>query len=275
MTIDLSIGDFSRMTQLSVKTLRHYHEVGLLEPDRIDSSTGYRYYVADQVPTAQVVRRLRQLGMPIADVRAVLASAPADRNRLITGHLQRLEEQLAETRSAVESLRAILERPGGNSAAAVIEHISVAATSAAAITATVDRDDLLAWWHGAMGELRATVAADANSGAAGAPAALFDFDIFAHDHGTATVFVPVERGVRPAGRVQDVVIPAAELAVMRHRGSHDDVDLAYGALGEYANRHEISIEGPLREYYERFSWDTDDSTEWLTTLCWPVFRADA
>lgn len=275
MTIDLSIGDFSRMTQLSVKTLRHYHEVGLLEPDRIDSSSGYRYYAADQVPTAQVVRRLRQLGMPIVDVRAVLASAPADRNRLISGHLQRLEDQLAETRSAVESLRAILERPGGNSAAAVIEHLTVAATSAAAITATVDRDDLLPWWHGAMGELRATVAADASSGAAGVPAALFDFDIFAHDHGTATVFIPVERGVRPAGRVQHVVIPAAELVVMRHHGSHDNADLTYSALGDYANRHEISVEGPLREHYERFSWDTDDSSQWQTALCWPVFRADA
>lgn len=275
MTIGLSIGDFSRMTQLSVKTLRHYHEVGLLEPDRIDASTGYRYYAADQVPTAQVVRRLRGLGMPIADVRAVLTSAPADRNRLISGHLQRLEEQLAETRGAVESLRAILERPVGNSGAAPIEHTSVAATPAAAITATVDRDDLLPWWHGAMGELRATVAADASSRATGTPAALFDFDIFARDHGTATVFIPVERGVRPAGRVQDVVVPAAELVVMRHQGSHDDADLTYSVLGEYANRHEISVEGPLREYYERFTWDTDDSSQWQTALCWPVFRADA
>ena len=73
MTIALSIGDFSRMTQLSVKTLRHYHEVGLLEPDRVDPATGYRHYAPEQVPTAQVVRRLRELGMPIADVRAVLA----------------------------------------------------------------------------------------------------------------------------------------------------------------------------------------------------------
>lgn len=263
------------MTQLSIKTLRHYHEVGLLEPDRIDSSTGYRYYAADQVPAAQVVRRLRGLGMPIADVRAVLTSAPADRNRLISGHLQRLENQLAETRSAVESLRAILERPVGNPAGAAIEHLSVAATPAAAITATVDREDLLPWWHGAMGELRATVAADADSRAAGPPAALFDFDIFARDHGTATVFIPVDRGARPAGRVQDVVIPAVELAVIRHHGSHDDADLTYSALGEYANRHEISVEGPLREYYERFTWDTEDSAQWRTALCWPVFRADA
>jgi len=64
------------MTQLSVKTLRHYHEVGLVEPDFIDPFTGYRYYAPGQGATAQVVRRLRELSMPIADVRAVLASAP-------------------------------------------------------------------------------------------------------------------------------------------------------------------------------------------------------
>jgi DNA-binding transcriptional MerR regulator len=260
------------MTQLSVKTLRHYHDVELLEPHRIDPGTGYRYYTTDQVPTAQVVRRLRDLGMPLADVRAVLASAPADRNVLISGHLERLENQLAATRTAVESLRAILEPPV---AASRIEHRTVAATPAAAITATVDRDDLLPWWQGAVGELRATVSADKLLTATGVPGALFGFDIFADDHGGATVFIPVDGDLRPVGRVQPAIIPAAELAVISHHGPHDDVDLDYSALGEYATRHEISVEGPLREYYDRFSWDTDDSTQWMTTLCWPIFRADA
>ncbi|MEO3757612.1 MerR family transcriptional regulator [Mycobacterium sp. B14F4] len=272
MSTALSIGDFSRMTQLSIKTLRHYHEVGLLEPARIDPASGYRYYAHDQVPTAQVVRRLRELGMPIADVRAVLTSAPSARNELISGHLQRLESQLAATRSAVESLRAILKRPAQSSG---IEHRSVAATPAAAITATVERDDLLPWWQGAVGELRATVTADDALTPTGAPGALFGFDIFARDHGTATVFIPVDGVVRSVGRVGPVTIPAAELAVILHNGSHDDVDLAYSALGEYATRHEISIEGPLREYYERFSWDTGESEQWVTALCWPIFRADA
>ncbi len=272
MTTALSIGDFSRMTQLSVKTLRHYHEVGLLEPDRVDPATGYRHYAPEQVPTAQVVRRLRELGMPIADVRAVLASAPADRNALISGHLERLQNQLATTRSAVEALRAILERPV---AASRIEHRSLAATPAAAIAATVDRDDLLPWWQGAVGELRATVAAEKLLTPTGVPAALFGFDIFARDRGAATVFIPVHGGVRPVGRVRPATIPAAELAVIHHHGPHDDVDLDYSALGEYATRHEISVDGPLREYYDRFSWDTDDSAQWVTALCWPVFRADA
>ena len=78
MTDRLSIGDFSRMTQLSVKTLRHYHEVGLVEPDFVDPSTGYRYYAPGQVGAAHVVRRLRELSMPVADVRAVLALRPTN-----------------------------------------------------------------------------------------------------------------------------------------------------------------------------------------------------
>ena len=71
------MGDFSRATHLSVKTLRHYHQVGLLEPATVNPDTGYRYYSAGQIPTAQVIRRLRDLEMPVADVKAVLAARDA------------------------------------------------------------------------------------------------------------------------------------------------------------------------------------------------------
>lgn len=52
MPARLSIGDFSRMTHLSVKALRHYHDLGLLEPVEIDPLSGYRYYRPEQVPVA-------------------------------------------------------------------------------------------------------------------------------------------------------------------------------------------------------------------------------
>jgi DNA-binding transcriptional MerR regulator len=48
MTSTVSIGQFATMTHLSVKTLRHYHEVGLLEPAHVDAGTGYRYYALDR-----------------------------------------------------------------------------------------------------------------------------------------------------------------------------------------------------------------------------------
>src|SRR3954454_7728566 len=102
MSTRVTIGDFSRASYLSVKTLRHYHEVGLLEPSEVDAHNGYRYYSQDQIQTAQVIRRLRGLQMPVADVKAVLAATDSEaRNRLIVDHLNRLEDELAQTAAAV------------------------------------------------------------------------------------------------------------------------------------------------------------------------------
>src|SRR3954468_13314782 len=98
----LGIGDFSRMTFLSVKALRHYHDLGLLPPAKIDPESGYRRYDLTQVPTAQVIRRLRELGMPLEDVRAVIEApdVPA-RNAAISAHLRRMEGELERTRATV------------------------------------------------------------------------------------------------------------------------------------------------------------------------------
>jgi DNA-binding transcriptional MerR regulator/effector-binding domain-containing protein len=271
MAAGLTVGDFSRATHLSIKTLRHYHQVGLLEPTAVNPDTGYRYYSAGQIPTAQVIRRLRDLEMPVADVKAVLAArdAPA-RSSLIAAHLGRLEAELAQTRAAVESLRNLLQPPDG---ATAIEHRSVPATAAAAIGAMVERGDVLAWWQGALGELRATVRAQGLH-ATGPSGGVYASALFQHDRGEATVFIPVQGRVRPIGRVTPLVVPAAELAIISHHGSLADADLSYAKLGSYATTHEISIDGPLREYYLRGTGDTADEAEWRTEIGWPIFRAD-
>ncbi len=266
----LTVGDFSRVTHLSVKTLRHYHQVGLLDPDQVDPDTGYRYYTPDQIPTAQVIRRFRDLDMPIADVKAVLATSDATaRGEVIAAHLDRLETELAQTRSAVESLRNLLRRP----AAAPIEHRTVPPVPAMGITAAVDRADLLAWWQGALAELHAAVQAQ-HLKATGPSGGLYASEIFQDEHGQATVFIPVQGPVRPIGRVGPFLVPAAELAVITHHGPLADVDLAYGELGAYTMRHEISVAGPLREYYLRDARHSPDPAQWTTEIGWPVFRAE-
>ena len=62
------------MTDLSVKTLRYHHQVGLLEPAEVNPDTGDRDYTTGKIPTVQVIRRRRDLEMPVADVKAVLAA---------------------------------------------------------------------------------------------------------------------------------------------------------------------------------------------------------
>jgi len=128
----LSIGDFSRATHMTVKTLRHYHQLGLLEPAEVDPHTGYRRYTAGQIPAAQVIRRFRDLGMPLEEIQGVL-SAPdlRTRNERITAHLSRLEEELGRTQSALTSLRDLLAPPSPESATARIELRGVPAVPAA------------------------------------------------------------------------------------------------------------------------------------------------
>ena len=268
MRTRITIGDFSRASHLSVKTLHHYHQVGLLEPSEVDADNGYRYYSEEQIPAAQVIRRLRGLNMPVADVRSVLAAPDSDaRNRLIVEHLDRLELELAQTRAAVGELRNLLEP----AAPCRIEHRTVSQTPAIGIQQTVDRDDIFAWWQGALGELHATVRAQELT-ATGPIGGLYASELFQHSRGEATVFIPTDRTVKTIGRVVSVIIPAAELAVARHHGSPSDIDRTYGELGAYVMKHEISVDGPLRESYLRGITETADTGAWDTESGWPLFR---
>lgn len=130
MPASLTIGDFSRATHLTVKTLRHYHRIRLLEPADIDPDTGYRRYTTEQIPAAQVIRRFRDLNMPLEQIHAVLHAPDLQaRNLLISAHLESLEQGLARTQDAVASLRDLLADP---SAVAPVSQRRVDATIAAA-----------------------------------------------------------------------------------------------------------------------------------------------
>ena len=176
----LAIGDFSRATHLSIKTLRYYHSVQLLEPAQVDQDTGYRRYTTDQIPVAQVIRRFRDLEMPVEQIQAVLRAPDLTaRNRLIADHLSRLEQDLARTQQAVASLRDLLADP---SAAAPVSHRRVAATMTAAITAVVTMGELVPWYLGAFGELYATL--DARGVRPSGPAGgIFAGELFTDERG--------------------------------------------------------------------------------------------
>jgi DNA-binding transcriptional MerR regulator len=274
-TTMLTIGEFSRMTHLSVKALHHYHDVGVLEPATVDSSSGYRIYAADQVAAAQVIRRLRDLGMPLDSIRAVLLAPDlAARNREITAHLARMERQLEQTQAAVSGLRALLSGPAPRPR---IEFRTIPAVTALAIAEVVTVADVMAWGDEAMGELAAALGASGLA-QAGSFGALFPGEFFELERGEVTPFVPVKQqagagagstGRALSGRVQLIEIPGIEAAIALHDGLAEDIDRTYGALGTVVAERAIGVDGPIREYYP----DGFDATEpHRTEICWPVFR---
>lgn len=104
----LSIGEFARRCGLSISALRFYGDCGVLVPARTDDVTGYRYYSADQVDTAELIRQLRALEMPVAEIERFLAAEEVAALAILDRHAARLRERISRNQDALAAVRSLL-----------------------------------------------------------------------------------------------------------------------------------------------------------------------
>ena len=110
-----TIGEFSRVCGLTVKTLRFYHEQGLLVPSFVDPQTGYRHYDPRQVETARLIAELRKLEFPVSELHQLLKPADdEDLLRIVEQHKSILAGKVKAYRKAIKSLEKFIseERQG-------------------------------------------------------------------------------------------------------------------------------------------------------------------
>ena len=104
----LSIGRLASISGLPVSALRFYDGAGVLPPSVVDPSSGYRFYQPSQVVQARLVAHLRRVGLPLDDIRTILAD-PAAAGSILTAHLGRLEAGLADARREISIVHHMLE----------------------------------------------------------------------------------------------------------------------------------------------------------------------
>lgn len=106
----LPIGELSRTSGLTVSAVRFYDHEGLLVPADVDPQTGYRRYSPAQVRVARLLAGMRRVGMPVAEMAAVLEALPdtAAAVDLLDAHLRRLEDGLSDARREVSRLGGLL-----------------------------------------------------------------------------------------------------------------------------------------------------------------------
>ena len=270
MSTLLSIGDFSRMTFLSVKALRHYHDLGLLKPAAIDPETGYRRYEVGQIPSAQAIRRLRELGMPLEEVRAVIeASDVGARNATISTHLGRMEAELERTRATVKSLRLLLDAKAPSPMP--VEYRALGPTETLAIRDRVGSADASDWLDRAFAELR-YAEREVGVKRVGVDAALYSSELLEDEYGELVAVIPVAAAKVIPGRVEPMSLPRVEYAIAVHVGSLDDIDLTYAALGTVVAERAIGVQGPIRENFMVGPPETLDQAARRTEICWPIFQ---
>ncbi len=94
----LKIGEFSKMMQVTVKTLRHYEQKGLLLPDEVDEWTGYRYYSIEQMQTLQAIRDLQRLGFSLDEIKELYEDGSH------TPDIRQMDEKIKETERQLKQL---------------------------------------------------------------------------------------------------------------------------------------------------------------------------
>ncbi len=107
----LPIGRFARLAGLSVGALRHYDELDVLRPADVDPETGYRRYRTSQLEDARTIARLRELEVPLEEIRDVLAADdPAERARRLDAHRARIEARTYRLQRVLHHVRGVVER---------------------------------------------------------------------------------------------------------------------------------------------------------------------
>jgi effector-binding domain-containing protein/DNA-binding transcriptional MerR regulator len=219
------------------------------------------------VPVAQLIRRLRDLQMPLAQVRAVVEAPDVEtRDQTLRSHLDQMERELAQTRDVVASLRSMLTLPVGELA---VEYRFVPAFRAYSVTGHVDRGAIDVWCEttfGLLGEIAGRHGITATSGAT------YGDEFFTEDVGEVVGFLPVAPDQPAIDRVELVDLPASYFAITRHDGPFRDFDRTYGALGSHVAEYCEVAPGPIRELYLVGPGDGVDETEFRTEICWPIQR---
>lgn len=105
----LSIGRFSRLSGLSMPSLRRYDAMALLPPASVDPQNGYRRYDAAQLARARAIRRLRELDVPLEAVRAILDADPSSAPLLLEQHRARLEARAWRDQRILHRLRQLTD----------------------------------------------------------------------------------------------------------------------------------------------------------------------
>jgi len=264
----LSIGTFSRATHVSIRALRRYHEQGLLVPAEVDRGTGYRTYRQEQILDAQLIRRLRDLDLPLSEVAQIIeARDPVLTATILTGHRGVLQERRAEVDRSLSELAGLLDGSRRLSTGPVYERPQ-RPDAVVLVRGRTPESWFEQYFAAAFERLHQHI--EAIGLVPGGPGGARFPDRHWDSGGVAVeVFVPVDTAVAGRG-VEAGRLPAGRLAAVLHAGGYDGIDDAHAALGGWASAAGVEPAGCLQELYLTGPGDTGDPLRWRTEVGWLI-----
>src|SRR5215207_2534117 len=244
------IGEFSKLCQVPVSALRYYADMDLLEPARIDSATGYRYYSLDQLPRLNRLLTLRDLGLSLAQIAQVMhetLSAEEIRGMLRMKEAQ-LQAELDEQAARLARVRARLAQIEQEYQAMPTEEVILKTLEAQTVLALRENAPTPVYIGTLFNEIFPMLGIRQIT-MVGAPIVIFyddeykpnDLDIeaaFPVAQGTS-LSVDLERGRKLVARE----LTAVQVASLVHTGGYDTITDAYTTLGKWIESNGYRIAG--------------------------------
>lgn len=272
----LKIGEFSKLSHVSVRMLRHYDEIGLLHPQRVDPITGYRLYGEEQLFTAGKINVYRGMGFGLTAIAGLLHEADPQKLRAMLERQQEsLREQSEEMSQMLHRIKLAIAQLGEESTMA---NYDVTIKEIAPRYVASVRDILESYnyegrlWHYMMKET-----ADQNLTPANPCLA---FGIF-HDAEYKERDVDVEIQMTVEGNYHDTehvrfkTEPAVCVASAIHYGSYETISDASAALAAWVEKNGYQMCGVMFNVYHVSPHETQNPDELVTEVCIPVKRRDS
>lgn len=266
------IGEFSNLSGLTINTLHHYNEIGILKPEKIDKFTSYRYYGASQLVTVNKIIALKDAGFSLTEIAGFLHKSPPTDSiiTMLENKAETLEEALKLETERLKRLRTniFLIKNGG---VPLMNEITVKRVEPILIVSTrktikkFDFDECEKMWkrvndYIAKVDTKLTI-----------PCLTLYHDFETNPDWDIETAEPVTKLAPSSTTVKVYELPAIDKMVsVVHHGSFKTIGDTYKAIMDWIKTNNYKISGPVREIYHKGEWATDNPDEYVTELQFPV-----
>lgn len=268
----LRIGDFSRLTMISVRMLRHYQEHGLLKPAEVDRFSGYRYYHVDQLERAQLIAQLRDAGFSVESMAKLLGQLtdPTKVDAAIAAQRAELwaaRDQLHARLAALDRIGATLkERPEMSEVR--VEKLPEMTIAALRRTLPDYASEGLLWQE----LMPLAVQSGVTYPADGIGGATFHDPEYVEQDVDVEVWLQVAAPFEPTPPLTCRTVPAADVVMSTLRGDYSQMPAITAAIGSYLAEHQLQT-GPMFNIYRVGPAQNPDPSSWVTEVCFPIIAS--
>ncbi|MGN0316577.1 MAG: MerR family transcriptional regulator [Lachnospira sp.] len=261
----LKIGDFSKLSHITVKALRYYEKEGLLIPESVDEWTGYRFYSTSQLETAAKIKSYRQLDLSIDEIKAVFKGT--DIKNILEQKAEDLKKQQNDIDVRLSIIKHILEDDNMKYQVTVKE---IPETIVYCSEVKLPKYSDIMQYIPAIGAECVKLNPDLKC--AEPP---YEFcEYLDEEHKDTDVLIRHNEAVINFGNENEHIkfkkIPATKVLSIFHKGAYDQISEAYAFIMNYANDNGYKVSGLSRECYIDGIWNKESVDEWLTEIQLPI-----